>query len=246
VIGPFGGTELYANAGFGFHSNDARGATITRNPATGESVERVTPLVRANGTEVGLRTVSIPHLQSTLSVWTLNLASELVFAGDAGTTEAGRPSRRYGIEFANYYSPRRWLTLDGDVAVSRARFSDIAASGDRIPGSVGTVVSAGVTVDAVRNVFASVRWRYFGPRPLLEDDSVSSKATSLVNLEAGYRFARRMKVGVDLFNLLDSAASDVDYFYASRLRGEPLSGIEDVHFHPALPRTARLTFGIEF
>jgi TonB dependent receptor/TonB-dependent Receptor Plug Domain/Carboxypeptidase regulatory-like domain len=246
VIGPFGGTELYANAGFGFHSNDARGATITRDPLTGQPADRVTPLVRANGTELGVRTVAIPHLQSTLSVWSLNLASELVFVGDAGTTKAGRPSQRYGIEFANYYSPRRWLTLDGDVAVSRARFSDIAATGDRIPGSVGTVVSAGVTVDAVRNVFASARWRYFGPRPLLEDDSVSSKATSLVNLEAGYRFARRMKIGVDLFNLLDSAASDVDYFYASRLRGEPLSGVEDVHFHPTLPRTARLTFGIGF
>ena len=179
-------------------------------------------------------------------MWTLNIASELVFVGDAGTTEAGRPSHRYGIEFANYYSPRRWLTLDGDVAVSRAHFSDIAAGGDRIPGAAGTVASAGVTVDAVRNVFASVRWRYFGPRPLLADDSVGSKATSLVNLEAGYRFARRMKVGVDLFNLLDSAASDVDYFYASRLRGEPLSGVEDVHFHPTLPRTARLTFGVEF
>jgi len=246
VIGPFGGTELYANAGSGFHSNDARGATITRDPATGQPADRVTPLVRANGMEFGVRTVAIPHLQSTLSVWSLNLASELVFVGDAGTTEAGRPSHRSGIEFANYYSPRRWLTLDGDVAVSRAHFSDIAAIGDRIPGSVGTVVSAGATVDAVRDVFASVRWRYFGPRPLLEDDSVSSQATSLVNLEAGYRFARRMKVGVDLFNLLDSAASDVDYFYASRLRGEPLSGVEDIHFHPTLPRTARLTFGVEF
>ena len=59
VLGPFSETELYANAGLGFHSNDARGATITRRsgrPASRPS--RVTPLVRAKGAEVGVRTVA--------------------------------------------------------------------------------------------------------------------------------------------------------------------------------------------
>src|SRR5262245_8924941 len=120
VVGPFHGTELYVNAGLGFHSNDARGATITRDPTTGEPAERVTPLVRARGSEFGVRTVAVPHLQSTLTLWTLNLDSELVFAGDAGTTEPGRPSERYGVEFANYYRPRPWLTVDADVSWSRA------------------------------------------------------------------------------------------------------------------------------
>jgi hypothetical protein len=246
IIGPFHRTEVYANAGFGFHSNDARGATITRDPSTGEPVDRVTPLVRAKGTEFGVRTVAIPHLQSSLSLWTLNLASELVFVGDAGTTEAGRASHRDGLEFANYYSPRRWLTFDGDVSVSRAHFTDVEEIGQRIPGSVETVISAGATVYAFHNISGSLRLRYFGPRPLAEDDSVRSKATSLVNVEAGYRFAGRMKIGVDIFNLLNSADSDVDYFYASRLRGEPLGGVADVHFHPTLPRTARLSLGVEF
>jgi len=40
VIGPFKGTELYVNAGFGFHSNDARGTTITRDPGIGDAVDR--------------------------------------------------------------------------------------------------------------------------------------------------------------------------------------------------------------
>ena len=48
-----------------------------------------------------------------------------------------------------------------------------------MPGAVDTVVSGGVTVDSLRNVFGSVRLRYFGPRSLVEDDSVRSKATSL-------------------------------------------------------------------
>ena len=188
-FGPFKGTELYVNAGNGFHSNDARGATITVDPVTGEAAHRVTPLVRATGAEAGVRTVAVPHLQTTFTVWSLDLASELVFSGDAGTTEAGRPSHRAGIELANYYRPRRWLTLDGDVSLSHARFTDVDVAGDNIPGSLETVVSAGATIDALHNVFGSVRLRYFGPRPLIEDNSVRSKATTLVNLDGGYRLA---------------------------------------------------------
>ena len=246
IVGPFNGTEFYVNGGFGFHSNDARGTTITRDPITGEPVDRVTPLVRAKGAEVGVRTVAAPHLQTSFTLWTLSLASELVFSGDAGTTEASRPSHRYGVELANYYTPRPWLILDADMAWSKARFTHSDPVGDYIPGSVGTVVSAGVTLDSVRNVFGSVRLRYFGPRPLIEDNTVASKATSLVNLEGGYKLANNVRLLVDVFNLFDAADSDIDYYYASRLPGEPLNGVNDIHLHPTLPRTARVNLVVGF
>ena len=241
VIGPFHGTEMYANAGQGFHSNDARGTTITRDPSTGERVDPVTPLVRATGAEVGVRTVAIPHLQSSLSLWSLSLASELVFSGDAGTTEAGRPSHRYGIEWANYYHPVKWLVFDGDLSLSRSHFTDEDPVGDRIPGSLESVVSLGATVDSVHGLFGSARLRYFGPRPLIEDASVRSKATGLVNIEAGYKIGKGVRLALEVFNLLDARTSDIDYYYSSRLPGEPLGGIDDVHLHPAAPRTARLS-----
>jgi outer membrane receptor protein involved in Fe transport len=246
VIGPFRGTELYANAGLGFHSNDARGATITRDPTTGEPVSRVTPLVRAKGTEFGVRTVAIPHVQTSVALWTLSLDSELVFVGDAGTTEAGRPSHRYGIEWANYVRPRPWLIVDADVSWSRAHFTDSDPSGDRIPGSIVTAFSAGVTIDSVHNVFGSVRSRYFGPRPLLEDNSVRSNATSLVNLEVGYKLSPRVRLTLDVFNALDARHSDIDYYYPSRLAGEPADGVNDIHFHPTIPRTARVNLVVGF
>jgi outer membrane receptor protein involved in Fe transport len=240
VIGPWSGTEVYVNAGLGFHSNDARGATIAVDPATGEPARRVTPLARARGAEIGIRSVRIPRLQTSLAIWTLSLDSELVFVGDAGTTEAGRPSRRYGIEWASYYRPRPWLVADFDLAISSARFSDADPAGDRIPGAVNAVLSGGITVDSLRNVFGSIRWRHFGPRPLIEDDSVRSGATSLFNLEAGYRLTPTVRIALDVFNLFDAKRSDVDYFYPSRLPGEPDGGVDDIHLHPALPRTARL------
>ena len=166
--------------------------------------------------------------------------------GAAGNTEAGRPSHRYGVEWTNYYSPRPWLTFDLDLSLSSARFTDADPAGDVVPGAVSTVLQGGVTVDSVKHLFGSVRWRYFGPRALIEDDSVRSKATSLVNLEAGYKFSRSLRLAVDVFNLLDAKHSDIDYFYASRLPGEPAEGIDDFHLHPALPRTARVSLIVGF
>jgi outer membrane receptor protein involved in Fe transport len=244
VIGPWAGTELYANAGMGFHSNDARGAVIRVDPASGEPVERVTPLVRARGAEVGLRTVRVRGLQSTIALWYLGLDSELLFVGDAGTTEAGRPSRRVGIEWTNYARVAPWLTLDGDLALSRARFTDVDPVGDAIPGALDRVISAGATIEPRQKIFGSVRVRHFGPRPLIENASVQSRSTTLWNAEAGYRLSNKARLVFEVFNIFDAAVSDIDYFYASRLPGEPAAGIEDIHSHPALPRTAR--FGVQW
>ncbi len=240
IFGPWAGTEIYTNAGFGFHSNDARGATITVDPSTGEPADRVTPLARARGAELGVRTVRVPHLQSSVALWTLSLDSELVFVGDAGTTEAGRPSHRYGVEWVNYYAPRPWLNFDADLALSRAHFTDEDPAGQDIPGAVQTVVSAGATIDHPHGFVGSLRWRYFGPRPLVEDGSVRSAATSLANLQVGYRFTPNVRLALNVFNLTNARDSDIDYFYTSRLPGEPAGGVDDIHFHPALPRTARL------
>ena len=176
------------------------------------------------GREVGMRTVRIPHVQSTISLWHLGLDSELVFVGDAGTTEASRPSRRVGIEWATYASPRRWLSLDGDIAVSRATFTDADPAGNRIPGSVQSVISLGASLHEVRRMSGSIRMRFFGPRPLVEDNSVRSSATSLLSAQAGYRVGPHSRVVVELFNLLNERASDIDYFYTSRPSGRAQRG----------------------
>jgi outer membrane receptor protein involved in Fe transport len=187
-----------------------------------------------------LRTVAVPHLQTTVSLWTLRLDSELVFEGDAGITAPSRPSERHGIEWTNYYRPWRWLVFDGDLSWSRARFTASDPAGDHVPDAVGTVASAGATVNNLHRAYGGLRWRYFGPRTLLEDASVRSKATSLVNVEAGYRIAGDVRVALNVFNLFNASSSDIDYYYVSRLTGEPSGGLADWHFHPVVPRTARV------
>jgi hypothetical protein len=230
----------------GFHSNDARGAVIRVDPKTGEAAERVTPLVRARGAEIGVRTVAIRGLQSTVSLWYLGLDSELLFVGDAGTSEAGRPSRRTGIEWANYARLRPWLTADADVSFSRARFADDDPAGRHVPGALDRVISGGVTVEPRLPLFGSIRLRHFGARPLIENASVTSAPTTLWNGEIGYTLSPKARLVMEAFNLFDATVADIDYFYASRLQGEPDEGFEDVHTHPALPRSVRVTLQLSF
>jgi len=249
VLGPWAGTEVYANAGMGYHSNDARGAVTHVDPKSGDAVDPVTPLVRAKGAEAGLRTVRFRGLQSTVAVWHLDLDSELLFVGDIGTTEAGRPSRRYGVEWSNYAHPTSWLTLDADLAFSHARFRDDDPAGAFIPGALDRVISGGATLEprgAQGALFGTIRVRHFGPRPLVEDGSVASQSTTLWNGEAGYRVSRQARVVLELFNIFNAAASDIDYFYRSRLSGEPAAGVDDIHTHPALPRSFRVGLRLTF
>jgi outer membrane receptor protein involved in Fe transport len=240
IFGPWHKTEYYVNLGGGFHSNDARGATIRVDPSTGDAVSKVSPLVRSKGYELGLRSAIVPGLQTTLAVFQLDIDSELLFIGDAGTTEASRPSRRRGVEWANFYLPVAWLTVDFDLAYTQARFTDSDAAGDRIPGAAERVASLAASVDKLGGFFGGLNWRYFGPRPLIEDNSVRSKATSIVNGQVGYNFTKRLRLSLEGFNLFDEQASSIDYYYASRLPGEAAEGIEDIHFHPVESRTFRV------
>ncbi len=121
IFGPFANQEFYYNWGQGFHSNDARGTTIRVDPSNpGDPMSRVPALVKSRGQEMGWRSAPAPGWNTSVALWRLDLDSELLFVGDAGTTEAGRPSHRQGVEWSNYWTPRDWLTLDADIALSKA------------------------------------------------------------------------------------------------------------------------------
>ena len=247
IFGPWQKTELFLNYGHGFHSNDARGTTIKVDPADGTTpVQTVKPLVRTRGHEIGIRSEPLPGWQSTLSLWQLDAASELLFVGDAGTTEPSRPSRRYGVEWTNFAVLSDWLAIDADLAWSHSRFRDHdPLLGDYIPGAVTSTANIGLTIDHVGPWFGALRLRYFGPRPLVEDNAVRSSSSALTNLRIGYKFDARTQVALDVYNLFDRKVSDIEYWYESQLPGEAAATF-DRHIHPAEPRTLRLTVSHRF
>jgi hypothetical protein len=199
-----------------------------------------------------MRTEVVPHLQSSLSLWRLTLDSELVFKGDAGTTEASRPSLRRGIEWSNRYIPHEWLLVDFDLSVSRARFTgtDPLVVGNYIPGAIDRVASLGVTVKDLGPWSGTVHARYFGPRPLKEDNSQRSQSSIDFSLRTSYRIDAKTSVNFDVFNLFNRKSNDIEYYYSSRLCTNqvgttcndpvPQAAMNDIHFHPVEPRTVRL------
>jgi hypothetical protein len=243
IFGPWGSTEVYGSAGLGFHSNDARGTTQTIDPGTGAPVDPVDPLVRSRGAEIGARSSPLAVWRSTLALWFVELDSELLFVGDAGTTEPSGASQRLGFTWTNYWRVSNNLVVDLDVSFTRARLKDAPTGEDRVPGAIENVIAGGVTWESGEGgFFGTVRLRHFGAYPLTEDNTRRARATSLSNLSVGWQFrGSGLRVTATLLNAFDASDSDIQYWYASRGQLEPADGVEDLHFKPIEPRQLRLS-----
>ena len=236
-------TEWYASAGQGFHSNDARGVTQQVDPVTGEEVSSVDSLVSSRGAELGVKTQWQQRWILAAALWYLELDSELLFVGDAGTTEATRPSERWGLELNNFWMIDEVWSLEADIAWTDARFSDDAIEGRHIPGALKTVASATLSAQTPTGWFGALRMRYVDGAPLIENGAVRAHSATLAHLSLGWA-GQRYALRADVLNLLDSDDRDIEYFYPSRLEGEPLEGVEDRHFHRFEPRQVRVTLTI--
>jgi len=231
-------TNAYFSAGFGFHSNDARGTVISIDPASGLPADKVDPLVKSQGAEIGFRYFSEGRLNVSASLWILELDSELLFVGDAGNTEPTRASRRYGLEVPAYYRLNENLLVDFELALTRSAYTGPSNGEDEIPGSLERVMAAGIVASSENGMYSTVRVRHFGDRPLLEDGSVRSGDSTVWNLGLGYK-RKNLDFRIELLNAFDSSDDDITYYYESRLPSESLGGVADVHFHPIEPQTYR-------
>ena len=259
IFGPWSNTEFYVQGGFSFHSNDARGATQRIEPISPDNpfpttTTPITPLVPTKGAEIGVRTLTVPHLQSTFSLWYLRSASELQQDGDTGGTVASAsPSNRYGVEWANYYTPTEHLAIDFDLADSKALFTAID-EGDAAPGSpggkyvpeaVGLVISSGITAQSYKGFWGSLRLRAFGPRNLTSDAIYRSSSTVLLNAEVGHEIGEKWRVSAEFFNLLNRNDHDIDYAYTSRATPTAMPAFTDI-FHPVEPFQVRFKLARNF
>ena len=235
--------EFYADAGRGFHSNDARGAIATVSPVALSPVDPAPLFAAATGAEIGAR-LERGGLTASAALWGLKLDSELVYSGDAGDTQSTSATTRIGLEVLANWIPTAGVNLDFSGAVTRARY-DGAGDEDRIPNALDYVLTGGATVRLSENGTAELTLRHLGPAALIEDNSARSPSATVANLSYGYRLARA-QFQVEVLNLLGSGDNDITYFYRSRLKGEPAQGVDDYHFHPVEPRQVRASLRYNF
>ena len=259
TLGPWDRTSFFITLADGYHSNDARGVTRSgENPGA----LPVTPLTRAESAELGVASDFVPRWHTSLNVFLLKLASELVFSGDAGDTAPSGATTRTGIEWGNKYQINQWLHADFNAAFSRARFDhnvdpddtgcgNAAAGfgcvqtpaivGRYIPNSPTNVIDAGLTAQHPSGWFGSIKARHFGESPLVEDNSAKSPAYTTFDLQVGYQRPHQWLAALDIFNLFDKKWDDIEYYYAARLQGES-AAVPDYVVHAGVPLTVRAHF----
>jgi hypothetical protein len=248
IFRPAAGTELYLSAGRGFHSDDLRGvnqARITNTPGA--------PLIASQtGEEIGLRQELFEHrLAATVALFNLDAQSEITYNPDVGMDSAGPGSHRIGYEINATYQVLRWLEFYGSFSQDRARFvtpynDGTGHVGYFLPNAPFATGSLNIFVKNLGGWSAGLEYRYLGAFPLSADDRVQGSGYGEWNGDIHYGLAAGWSVAAGIFNILNSKANAMEYWYVDRLPGESAGGEADVHVHPLEPRALRLSISRNF
>lgn len=225
---------FFANGGYGFHSNDARAAVASKGQGA---------LARAIGGELGARMKPHDRARVSADVWYLHLASEQVWSGDNGGTEASDPTRRFGMDLEGSVDATSWLSLDGSVTWGRSTFVANQGNGGALALAPRWMGSGGVSVHDKRS-FVSLRARGIADRPGNDDGSLTAKGYLLFDLVAGKQLGK-LDLELTIANLLDTEWREAQFAEESRVT--PTGDlVEQIHFTPGLPLTATVKAAYKF
>ena len=255
IFGPWEETEFFANAGRGFHSNDARGVIDkidSTSVAAGDPMPSspVPALVASKGAELGLRSEIIPGLQTSLAFWRLDSDSELVYSADSavGSTQANGASKRHGIELNNHLVLNRWLLIDADMAWTHARYADANANGetgDYIANAVSRVGLFGVTLHQLGPWSAGLITRFIGAYPLSQDGTLTTPSAIVSNLLVKRTLTPRVALQLDILNLFDRKFYDIAYEQDYRVSPTAPVVPTGETVHPGEPREFRVSLNFK-
>ncbi len=266
VYSPSRELDLFANFGTGFHSNDARNnvidvrasqlrRTLRRDGHSDSEIaaeltaQYIDPghleegtLPRAVGAESGLRTRLFDRLNLGAALWWMDLESEFVFVGDAGTTEASGKTRRLGLDLEARLQLLSWLWADIDLNLSRGRAVDEPDGADDIALAPQRTSTGGLTWRHSAGLDGSLRYRHIGDRPANESDSITATGYTVVDFNSAYQLGP-WRFNWTVENLLDTVWNEAQFDTESRLRDET-EPVSEIHFTPGNPVNMRV--GISF
>jgi outer membrane receptor for monomeric catechols len=252
ILGPWEKTEIFINAGEGFHSNDARGVIDKIDPTSGTAASPVPVLVSSTGKEIGIRTEAIPGLQTSLAWWSLDSDSELVYNADStlGSSSPNGASKRTGIEWNNHWAPNDWFLFDADLAWTHARYAqmnDNGATGNLIPNAVPKVALFRESVNNLGPWSAGLETRYIGAYPLTQDGSLYNPDAIVTNLRVQRKLTPDVSLSLDVLNLFNREYMDIAYAQDYNPTPNPATFVATgATVHPGEPREFRATLKIKF
>ncbi len=230
---PSSQTQVYLTAGKGFHSNDTRVVV----PQDGREI-----LPAAYGVDLGTVFKPLPNLILNTALWYLFMDQEFVYVGDEGVVEPSGRTRRTGIDVSVRYQPLKWLYVDVDMNVAKARSVDELKGQNYLPLAPSMTSVGGLTFQSPSRISGSLRYRYMGNRPANEDNSTIAKGYFVTDAVFNYNLGK-IELSAAAQNLFDTKWKETQFDTESRLTHET-DPVTEIHFTPGTPFSLR--FGIAY
>lgn len=234
---PTANLQFYVSAGSGFHSNDTRVAVV--------STSSDIILARALSADVGVNMKILKRLFINAAVWGMDLESELVYVGDEGVFEPSGRTRRIGIDVSARLQLFDWMYLDGDVTIAKPRFLDEPEGANYVPLAPPITSIAGINIRSKNGITGSLRYRYLGDRPAIEDNSIIARGYFITDFVLAYNHKGKYQIGAMIENLFDEQWKEAQFATESRLSGETVA-VNEIHFTPGTPFNLRGNFTLFF
>ncbi len=223
--------NFFVRTGTGFHSNDA-------HVVVAQSGKEILP--KAYGIDVGAGIKLLPTLFIHTALWQLDLDQEFVYVGDAGVIEPSGKTKRLGIDFSVRYQFNSWIFADVDVNFTKPRSKEEVEGESYIPLAPLATSVGGLSFQRKDGFNGSLRYRYMGDRPAIEDNSIIAKgyfiADAILNYsKSGYT------IGVSVENIFDQQWKETQFNTESRLKNEA-QPVSEIHFTPGTPLAFKIRF----
>lgn len=232
------GLDLFGAYGRGVRPPEAvalSGAGEERGRFLGDRGSATSVMTRADAFEAGARLRPHPGLSVSLTGFATFIERESVYDHLSGLTLDLDATRRLGAELALGLRPAPLLEVRADMTYVNASF---VASENPVPMVPPLAASLLVMLGDGPGPGAALRLGAIAPRPL--PLGARSRARITLDGTAYYAFGR-LRLDLEVENVLDQALYDGEYYFASRWQTDELgSYLPAIHYVAAAPRTLRV------
>jgi outer membrane receptor protein involved in Fe transport len=216
--------QLFAHAGYGFHSNDARSVVLKTS---------YNNVPTALGYEIGSTFKIGRKMIVNAALWGLDLQNELVYVGDEAIVEITGATRRLGTDLSIRYQLTKQFFIDADLNYNHGRYINLPKGENFIPLAPSLTSTGGLSFRREKGLNASLRYRYMNTRPANEDNSVQALGYFLLDAVVNYT-TPKFQIGLSAENLLNTKWNQAQFDTESKLKGES-KPVSELHYTPGTP-----------